>query len=293
MIALPWSFLFVFYFLAVVVQLLPSISFVVIVQAQQSSPCNQCQFDGNDATDCKDYGKLDSTRLKAWSLGSDECKGVWNLVISSVDPTTSCNSANAFVNAIQFGSLSSSTTRLGLGVGSGDDASFFVQDDTNNNAVVLAPSIQINGITIDCTTSSSDCYNAMKDYFANNAAGIQEQDDVCQQLFNKVKNDKQLEESTLRLRLCKESREEGTTIPDECQPLWSEVEAEMMDNPDRPCNGYASGVGTTVIPGCEDVNGGNGSGNGSGGGSSTGVIMSQKGTALFVWMTAMGSCFWI
>jgi hypothetical protein len=129
---------------------------LALLQAQSS--CDQCQFDGNNATDCKDYGKLDSTRLKAWSLGSDDCKDVWNwnIAITSVDPTMSCSLANAFVNAIKLGSLSASSTRLGLGVGS-EGGAFFVQDPDNSNSVTLASSVQIDGVTTDCVVSSSDC----------------------------------------------------------------------------------------------------------------------------------------
>ncbi|KAL3911904.1 MAG: hypothetical protein SGILL_007097 [Bacillariaceae sp.] len=216
--------------------------------------CDQCQFDGKDATDCKDYGLIDNSVLVAWPLGSQDCLDEYNIKLASPsgDPSLVCASGNSFVNELRLGS-SLSQAKQGLGV---DEGGFFNDDATGT----LKDTITINGQTYDCEANSNDCYNAMKDYFDNDPSGIQEKQQVCDQLQNRVFNDKQLEQSTLRTRLCLESRE-GATIPQSiCNPLWQELQAKMNEYPDKDCQGFAFGVQNMVVPGCEGQENGNGNG---------------------------------
>jgi hypothetical protein len=216
--------------------------------------CDQCQFDGNDTTDCRDYGLIDNSILVAWPIGGQECLDAYDIKIASSggDPSLICASGNAFVNELKLGS-SLEQAKQGLGV---EEGGFFNEDGS------LKDSITIDGQAYDCETSSTDCYDAMKDYFDNDRAGENEMTQVCDQLQNRVFNDKQLEQSTVRTRLCLESRE-GATISTACEALWQELESKMNEFPDKECTGFAFGVQDMVIPGCEDQTGGIGGGSGA------------------------------
>ena len=123
---------------------------------------------------------------------------MYNILIASIDPSTvGCSNprnVNSFVNGIKFETIPNSV-RGGLGISEGG---FFEQQ---NGVFVLKDSITIDGNTIDCQASESDCYNAMKDYFAV-SPGVDEMDQVCETVVNKVTVDRELEQSTVRNRLC-------------------------------------------------------------------------------------------
>jgi hypothetical protein len=208
--------------------------------------CDACYFDGNDEEDCKDYGKIDN-EFVGWHLGSQDCMGEYKIKITSADPGIICASASSFVSDLRLGTLSTSTARLGLGVAEGG---FFTQDATNNNAVVIKDSITIDGVNYDCETSERDCYNAMTPFFESDPNGQKEMKDVCDTLVAQNRVDRQLEQSTLRIRLCSESRE-GTTIPSDCDPLWTQVASKMEEYPDKDCSGFGFGIGDASAPGCE------------------------------------------
>ena len=224
---------------------------ISVVSVVSATTCDKCNFDGlEDFTACKDYGLIDNEVLIGWHIASDQCLDEFSLKITSSDPTLICSSTNSFVNELKFGS-SLNTAKPGLGVGSNDDGQPFFTDDGN-----LQDTIIVDDITYDCEASESDCYNAMKPYFETNPNGMKEMDDVCSQLQNKVINDRQLEQSTVRNRLCLEYND-GTTIPVVCEPLWSQLLEQMNQYPNKGCQGYAFGTQNKPIPGCETENNNN------------------------------------
>ena len=216
---------------------------VLIGCISKTAACDQCQFvDSIDASNCKVYGTIDGM-LVAWDRANQECLGAYNVKISSLDPLSAgCGevaNVNSFVNAIRFGTLENSV----LG-GLGDN--FFVQGA--NGVYSLNDSIVVSGTTYDCEASASNCYNAMKDYFAT-TSGMQEMQDVCETLRAKVFVDKELEQSTLRIRLCEEIQS-GVVVNAACTALGDQVDSQMEVYPEKECSGFAFGTGTKAIPGC-------------------------------------------
>ena len=215
--------------------------------------CDQCQFTSNDAEDCKVYGAIDD-RLIAWNKASSDCLDLYNIVIDSIDPSlVGCDSprnVHSFVNGIKFETIPNSV-RGGLGESEGG---FFEQQ---NGVYVLKNTITIDGTTIDCEASESDCYNAMKDYFAVDP-GLTEMNEVCETVVNKVAVDRELEQSTVRNRLCTDAKA-GASLPSVCEPLGSQVSEEVQSNPDKDCSGFQFGPGNQIPPGCDGVSGGGGS----------------------------------
>jgi hypothetical protein len=232
-------------------------NFAVLADETETAPiCKACKFDGTDPSDCIIYGRLDDDVVE-WSLGTDACRDNYGIFIKSIDPGASCDSASAFVNSIRFGDLSSSDSRLGLGVASVGGPFFVESSGTNALRVDLADSLNINGETIDCAVEA-DCYNSMKAYFEN-GDGAKEKDQVCQKLHSQVKVNKNLEESTLRIRLCQELREkftqasQGEPVPVACFPLGTEVGDYVRADPDNVvCSSFGLETPLSQIEGCEN-----------------------------------------
>jgi len=221
-----------------------------------SSECDQCQFTADDAGDCKVYGKIDGN-LIAWNRADSDCLDNYNIKINSIEPSTvgcSPTNVNSFVNAVKFGSIPNSVL-AGLGVSEGG---FF---DEVNNANVLKDEITIDGQTYDCKTSNTDCYNAMKTYFAT-SPGSDEMMDVCEKTINQVFVDRELEQGIARNNICTDINA-GQDPPVVCGELRNEMVTQMAANPNKDCSGFQFGSDTTVIPGCENVRP-------QGGGSSSG-----------------------
>jgi hypothetical protein len=230
----------------------------------QSSSCDQCRFGADDDTSaCKVYGQIDGT-LVPWTRASRDCLDVYSIQIATVDPATvGCTTTtdddpaanvNAFVNAIRFETLPNSV-RAGFGL------DFFVQDSTRTSTYyVLNDSITVVGTTYDCQASENDCYNtALKTYFATDDEGRAEMADVCGTVQAKAFVDRELEQSTVRIRLCQEelssssssTASDNTSSSSACQALAVEVAAKMAEFPDQDCSGFGLGP-VTAIPGCSD-----------------------------------------
>jgi hypothetical protein len=246
---------------------------VVLASPAASSTCAEypvCQFNDEDSSDCRDYGLVNNAILVPWYVGSQDCMDAYNIQITSIDPSTSCASASAFVNSLRFGDLSSSTSKLGLGV---SQDGFFEQQDGSGGTttIVLKDNITIDGTTYDCTASEADCYNAMKPYFESNEDGMLEMQQVCETLYDKVRADKQLEQSTLRIRLC-DVASSGSAVDGTCEPLATQVAGEAEAYGVTKCSALGFGVGNKTIEPCGGSGGDGGNstgGSGGNGGSNT------------------------
>eukprot|EP00980_Cylindrotheca_fusiformis_P016955 scaffold5159_cov112-Cylindrotheca_fusiformis.AAC.9 len=206
-----------------------------------------CLFDGDDADDCIVYGALDG-ELKAWPKADQDCLDAYSIKIDAPDPTLTCSSANSFVNALKNGALSSSSAKFGLGIPFGG---FFDESTTNADIPVLKDSITIDGTTYDCSTSESDCYNAMKPYFASDSAGQKEMEDVCDTLEGNVRVAQETAQSVLRTRICQESRDTADgNIPSACSEMHEEMKPELATYSTMNCGGFGAGPGTRELPAC-------------------------------------------
>jgi hypothetical protein len=212
-----------------------------------NAECDQCQFTSDDAEDCKVYGAIDG-ELIAWNKAGSDCLAHYSIGISSIDPSSvGCGNprnVNSFVNGIKFETIPNSV-RGGLGVSEGG---FFVQQ---NGIYVLKDTITVNGNTIDCEASESNCYNAMKEYFAT-SPGAEEMNQVCDTVNNQVAVDRELEQSTVRNQICSDIKA-NVVPPTVCEPLASQVSGEVAANPTKDCSGFQFGPGTMPIPGCKGV----------------------------------------
>ena len=210
-----------------------------------SAECDQCFFTSDDDADCLVYGKIDG-RFVSYPRASQACLDAYEIKVAVVDPfSVGCDpiNVNTFVNyGVKNGVLSNSVL-AGLGIAEGG---FFDEVDGMN---VLKDSITVEGTTYDCEASSSDCYNAMKTYFAT-AAGMVEVNQVCTTIVNKVFLGKETEQNVLRDRLCLE-KDEGATLDSACDNVAQSIQAKRDVEPDLPCQNFAFGTANSTVPGCK------------------------------------------
>ena len=214
----------------------------VTVTAQDS--CDQCFFTSDDADDCRVYGKIDGV-LVSWLKAPEDCLDAYQIENTGIDPfSVGCDpkNVNTFVNSGLSGGTIPNSVLPGLGVSEGG---FYEGDDL----YVLKENITVGGVSYDCESAKSNCYNAMKAYFAE-GEGAQEMEDVCDKILGQVRVDSELEQSDARNRICQDIKD-GTTPPTECGSLVDEVQSAIDAAPDKICSGFAFGSGTTTAPGCE------------------------------------------
>lgn len=128
------------------------------------------------------------------------------------------------------------------------EGSFFEQDTANNNLPVLKETITIDGTVYNCDESETDCWNAMKPYFENSTEGQLEMTQVCETLENQNRVNQQLEQSTVRIRLCTELQE-GNTVT-ECTELETMIQQQQDLYPELACSAYGFGMGNSTD--CEE-----------------------------------------
>jgi len=216
-----------------------------------------CLFDGKDPDDCIVWGALKG-ELKAWPLADQACLDAYEIKIEPPDATLICGSANSFVLGLKnIESSQFETLKFGLGIPYGG---FWEESPTNPDIPVLKDSITIDGTTYDCTVSESDCYNAMVPYFESNPDGMAELETVCTQLKNGEFVARELEQSTLRVRICNEDRE-GTVIAPDCSMMALMMESDLQTHSTMNCGGFGMGPGGLDPPTeCEGGGGGGGDG---------------------------------
>ena len=225
-------------------------------QAQET--CDQCSFADDEGDDCRVYGKIDG-ELTSWTKAPQACLDSYNIKITGVDPFSSgCDppSATTFVNSGIKGGVLPNSVLAGLGENSGG---FF--DVKNKGEYVLKLGITIDGKFIPCQRETSTCYAAMREYFADGEPGEQERKQVCETIFARVANDRELEQSSSRIRVCEDIRG-GVAPSTSCGALVQEVQAAIDDKPDKICAGFAFGTGSgrqkttttpVVAPGCGEA----------------------------------------
>jgi len=177
---------------------------------QVETPC-QCSFTSADPPGCVAYGQLGDGNLIPWAVASQECLDLYKIKDEAIDsdllesifpnPDGSDGSTSGFVNFLRFedGSVASSI-KAGF-------PRFYEESNTMAGKMEVKDAIVVDGETITCSSdmggSQSDCFNAMKVYFASEP-GASDMAGVGQQLYNAAAVSREKEQSAVRIRLCME-----------------------------------------------------------------------------------------
>ncbi|KAL9183262.1 hypothetical protein ACHAXT_005049 [Thalassiosira profunda] len=262
----------------------------VVPLASASEPC-QCTFTSADPPNCVAYGQLGDGNLIPWTVASQDCLNLYKIKDGAVDPATlegmfpnpdgTGGSPSAFVNYLRFDSGS-----VASGIKAGFPQ-FWEESATTAGKMELKDEIIVGGETVACSSdmggSESDCYNAMKDYFAVDP-GAAEMAGVGQQLHNAAAVSREKEQSLARIRLC----EEGGAA--ECGATSEQVLEVKAANPDKFCSAYALGPAGYSYPKCVVDVGIIGSGPTTPPGSSAAVSLKFVGTAALILLGAIVTC---
>mmetsp|Transcript_1512 Transcript_1512/g.2060 ORF Transcript_1512/g.2060 Transcript_1512/m.2060 type:complete len:308 (-) Transcript_1512:65-988(-) len=224
------------------------------IVAAATQKCDMCMFGLDDPEDCNVYGQLGDDILIGWSKASQQCLDAYNIKSQSMDPATlnamfpntngSGGNIGSFVNYARFNSDSTSNTiKAGY-------ANFFKQDEMNTNLYALKDTVvSVDGTSVDCTASQSNCYNAWKEYLAVEP-GLSEMAQSGCTLHNLGALDREKEQSLIRIRLCQEG---DSGLLSACYGLAMEVQDKMDEHPTKFCSAFGLGpvsTGENQIPGC-------------------------------------------
>ena len=272
------------FLLLALVLLVASAPLVSALSEQVETPC-QCSFTSADPPGCVAYGQLGDGNLIPWAVASQECLDLYKIKDEAIDsdllesifpnPDGSNGSTSGFVNFLRFedGSVASSI-KAGF-------PRFYEESDTMAGKMEVKDAIVVDGETITCSSdmggSQSDCFNAMKIYFASEP-GASEMAGVGQQLYNAAAASREKEQSAVRIRLCMEG---GAP---ECGATSEMVLQKMEENKDKFCSAFGLGPEPYDYPRC--FGGGSGSAGTSAGGDDTSPAASAKigGAALLIFV---------
>jgi hypothetical protein len=242
---------------------------VVGVVADESGDYCNCQYTVPAALEpnCRVYGQLGDAQLIPWYRANQSCLDEWDIKVSSLDSDAlwkMCPYANVTNSSIQLlvNELKFNPSPATKAIQAYYDQ-FWVESTTVPGSYVFLDTISDSrNNVIDCTLSESSCWNTIKEYFTNNPSAVGQ---ACQEFHARQRFNLELEQSTVRIRLC---NEKGSSTSGLCEPLQAQVAQYQSANPTKQCSAFGLGPANngTGLPVCDA-----GSTNGSGarGGSGT------------------------
>lgn len=229
-------------------RLLTLLIFLSVLNSCVGQELCACRFNvpPEDEAGCRVYGQLGDRVLIPWFRGSQECMDTYNIKVRAIDEQTlslmcpngdgSGASASSFVNFLRFtGSAASNGIKLSY-------PQFFTEEPGTTRVVFTDTITDDSGATLDCDANESACWKEVRDFFSENPSELAK---ACIDLFNRQANDLELEQSTLRIRLCQEMS------TSECEPLWGQIDdfaTDSSNDPPRACSAYGLGPAGLELP---------------------------------------------
>jgi hypothetical protein len=214
--------------------------------------CN-CQYNVpyEAEADCRSYGQLGDSVLIPWYRSNQTCLDEYQIKVVSMDRETLfdiCpyeNSTNVdiqlFLNAIRY-NPSPATRAIQAFY-----PMFWIESNTTAGSYMLVDVISDNRNNPNCLQSQTLCYNTIREYFTINPTELGK---VCQEFHARNRLEMDLEQSTIRIRLCQEgdtttSTSDGVSV---CEPLVSQIRDIKTKNPSKACSAFGLGPGTQAVP---------------------------------------------
>jgi hypothetical protein len=190
------------------------------------------------------YGHLGDGELIPWNRANQTCLEEFNIKVSSID-------ADRMFAMCPYPNSTDASLQLLFAEFRGNPGpaikaiqayypQFWVESSTTPGTYVLVDTIndQQNN-PIECESSENLCWGAIKEYFSANPEAI---DTACREFHDRYAFERELEQSTIRIRLCQEA---GSTA---CEPLASQVIEIQELKPNKACSAYGLGPGNTPLP---------------------------------------------
>ncbi|GKY95485.1 hypothetical protein MPSEU_000510100 [Mayamaea pseudoterrestris] len=220
--------------------------------AQENCSCS-FTVSADDEDGCKVYGQLGNDVLIPYNRASQDCLDKFNIRIRALDTDqveSLCGppvSVTGLVNFIKFDSSSAANA-----LKSQLSPMFF---DSNEDGSVytlrsnITSSSDGSNSLIDCTASSSDCWSEISNYLTNDDKGAALLETMCDELYARLNNGYELEQSTVRIAICNAIADTQTTGSDSCTDLYDQIsDIQASDAAPNDCSAFGLGPAENEIP---------------------------------------------
>lgn len=232
--------------------LLLQVSASTIEIAQNVTTPNYCSCQYNvpfeAEADCRSYGQLGDDVLIPWYRANQTCLDEYQIKIVAIDRDTLfsiCPYENAtdvdvqlLLNEIRY-NPSPATRAIQASY-----PTFWIESNTTIGSYELVDVIYDGRNNPNCGVSETLCYNTIREYFTVYPSEL---GTACQELHARNRFDMDLEQSTIRIRLCQETDATSDVSPS-CAPLVTQVIEMKNKNPSAACSAFGLGPGTQELP---------------------------------------------
>jgi hypothetical protein len=210
-----------------------------------------CQYNVpfEEEADCRSYGQLGDQNLIPWYRANQTCLDEYQIKISALDEETlwaMCpyeNSTNVSIqllmNEIRY-NPSPATRAIQAAY-----PDFWFESNVTAGTYELVDVVHDSRNNPNCVESATLCWSAIREYFTIH---IDEVGVICKELHARNRFDRDLEQSTVRIRLCQEvdlSANESSSV---CERLLGQVGEVKSMNPSTACSAFGLGPGTQQLP---------------------------------------------
>jgi hypothetical protein len=221
-----------------------------------------CQYNVpfEDEADCRSYGQLGDDVLIPWYRANQTCLDEYQIKSVAIDrdvlleicPYENATDADVqlILNEIRF-NPSPATRAIQASY-----PLFWIESNTTIGSYELVSVINDGRNNPNCELSETLCYNTIREYFTlfPNELGT-----ACQEFHARNRYDTDLEQSTIRIRLCQEVGAASTTssntdgsvvnvVAPSCEPLITQIIETKSQNPSKACSAFGLGPGTKELP---------------------------------------------
>lgn len=233
------------------------VCYTLLFQAASASSYCSCRYNVpfEAEADCRSYGQLGDDVLIPWHRANQTCLDTYNIKINAIDSDVLfeiCPFENAtnvdiqlLLNEIRY-NPSPATRAIQASF-----PTFWTESNTSLGSYELVDVIYDGRNNPNCIISETLCYNTIREYFTTrpNELGT-----ACMEFHARHRFDLDLEQSTVRVRLCQEVDSSSSDIPN-CEPLVSQIIAIKSTNPSKACSAFGLGPGTQQeFPTCSGNN---------------------------------------
>ena len=238
----------------------------LLVRASGAPSYCSCRYNVpfEDEAECRSYGQLGDDVLIPWYRANQTCLDEYQIKISAIDSEVLfeiCPFENSTDVDIQLllneirNNPSPATRAIQASF-----PSFWTESNTSIGSYELVDVIYDGRNNPNCIESETLCYNTIREYFTTrpNELGT-----ACKEFHARHRFDKDVEQSTIRIRLCQEvdgtstansSSSNSDSIPN-CEPLVSQIITIKGENPSKACSAFGLGPRTEQeLPICSDTN---------------------------------------
>ena len=212
--------------------------------------CN-CQYNVpvEAEADCRSYGQLGDGVLIPWYRANQTCLDVYQIKIAAIDRDILleiCPYENATDVDVQLllNEIRDNPSPATRAIQASHPA-FWIESNTTIGTYDLVEVINDGRNNPNCTQSVTLCYSTIREYFTLYPSEL---GTACLELHARNRLDMDLEQSTVRIRLCQEVDGSSDNILAFCEPLVTQIIEMMSANPSKVCSAFGLGPGTQAVP---------------------------------------------